>query len=157
LIYMHKLVVTCLILCTLSILITCALLQKSNYSNYNQRDTAESSAQMVAYRPINKTESYTSVSSISNHKELIITNVESNCTSDTFLVNILNNGSTQTKITDVLVNSQSINLEGTIVIQPSAYAEVLVSLNYELEFLRTYEIKVQTSEGVSEETFYVIF
>jgi archaellum component FlaF (FlaF/FlaG flagellin family) len=154
---MQKLLVTTLILCTLSILFAGALLQESNQSNDNQREVAESSARMVSSHPIGKTEGYTSVSLNSNHEDLIITNVESNCTSNTFLVNILNNGSTQTKITDILVNYQSINIEGTIVIQPNSYAVVLVSLNYELIFLRTYEIKIQTSEGVSGETFYVVF
>jgi archaellum component FlaF (FlaF/FlaG flagellin family) len=94
---------------------------------------------------------------ISDPEKLIITNVESNLTSNTFLVTILNNGSSQIIITDVLVSYHSAEIEDEIVIPPNACAVLLVNLNDEIVFLRTYEIKVQSSEGYYTTFFDVIF
>jgi hypothetical protein len=82
-------------------------------------------------------------------EKLTITGVQSNEASDTLLVTVLNNGSSQTIISDVSVNGFSANKENEIVLPPNSYTVLLVSLHEKMVFLRTYEIQLQPFEGDS--------
>jgi len=155
-----------IILCVfLNIIFAGALIQKPGDSANDAQNASEPTVRMVSSFPLNTTfanilssQFTTNASSfISDPEKLIITNVESNLTSNTFLVTILNNGSSQIIITDVLVSYHSAEIEDEIVIPPNACAVLLVNLNDEIVFLRTYEIKVQSSEGYYTTFFDVIF
>lgn len=149
----NKVAIICLVSCIVSILFVGSLGPNSNYSSSEGEKLSESNVKMVSSYPTNNT----SFSSIAAHEKLFITNVEANCTSDSFLVNIVNNGSTPTTITEVSVNYTPVNSEDKLVILPNTNALLLLNLNEELLFLRTYYIKIQTLEGFSLETCYVIF
>ncbi len=143
-----KLVIFLIILCAfLNILVAGVLMQKTDDSSNVGKATSEPTARMIYSFPSQSTANTSS--SLATSEKLVITNVQSNDTSDTFLVTILNNGPSHITITDVLVNGYSVKIENKIVISPNSCDALLVTLNDEIVFLRTYEIKVQSLEGYS--------
>jgi len=82
-------------------------------------------------------------------EKLQITSVECNYTSDTFLVTILNQGSTEATITEVQVDGSQANIEDNIVIPSDMCGELLVSFNNEIVPMKTYEIQVFSIAGDS--------
>lgn len=114
-------------------------------------------AHMVYSFPSNTTntnslpsQSTTNASSNSSTPEkLVIADVQTNDESDILLFTVLNNGSSQTILSDISVEGHSVNIENMIALPPNAYTVISITLNEKLTFLRTYEIQLQTLEGDS--------
>jgi archaellum component FlaF (FlaF/FlaG flagellin family) len=135
----------------LNIIFAGALIQKTDDS---AADGKTPTVSLVYSFPPNTTITNAASSSATPEK-IVITDVQANDTSGTFLVTILNNDSAQTTISDVSVNGNSAKIENSIVIPPKACAALLVSLNDEIVPLKTYEIQVESLEGDSA-AFYKV-
>jgi archaellum component FlaF (FlaF/FlaG flagellin family) len=154
------LIIFCIIL---SIILAGVLMRKTDDSANTGKNASMPTVRMIYSFPANTSSSNilssqsntNESSSLLNPKKLVITDVQSDYTSDTFLVTVINNGSSQTILTDVLVNGYSAKIENELVIPPNSCAVLLVRFNGEIVFLRTYEIQVKSLEGNSATYFKV--
>jgi len=141
-----------IILCiVLNVLFAGALMQKTN-EPVNNIKPLEPTVRMVSSFLPNAT---IEQSILSTSYNLVITNVDANYTSNTFLITILNNGSSQITLSSILVNGYSSTMENNIVIPSKNCATLLVDLNDEIVLLRTYEIQVYSLDGNSATFFKV--
>ena len=90
-----------------------------------------------------------------NNDELAITNVQVNASSGSFLVSVINNGSSQLAITTVFVNDCPIKLEKEITMPANSNKILLLTLIKGITVGSTYQIRLVSSEGCSS-MYYII-
>ncbi|MGD6852033.1 MAG: hypothetical protein ACQCN6_08245 [Candidatus Bathyarchaeia archaeon] len=144
-----------------SILFAGVLTQKTDDSADEINNAFAPTVQLAYSFPSNTTitaclsspSSTTNTSSALTPEKLTITSVQLNEESDTFIVTVLNNGPSQSIISDVSVNEVSAYIENEIAMPPNSYTVLSVSLHEQMRFLRTYEIQLQSLDGDSA-TFF---
>ncbi|MCX6644709.1 MAG: hypothetical protein NT043_05845 [Candidatus Bathyarchaeota archaeon] len=90
-----------------------------------------------------------------NTDKLTITNVQTNASAGTFLVSVLNSGSSDIVITGVYVNGYLLNLEEDVAITANSSISLILTLTRGITVGNTYQIKLLSSEG-SSSTYYII-
>ncbi len=90
-----------------------------------------------------------------NTDKLTITNVQVNASAGTFLVSVLNSGSSDLAITDVYVNDYPLNLEKDIAIPTNSNISLILTLTGGITVGNTYQIRLLSSEGCSS-IYYII-
>jgi hypothetical protein len=90
-----------------------------------------------------------------NTDKLTITNVQTNASAGTFLVSVLNSGSSDLAITGVYVNDYPLNLEKDIAIPTNSNISLILTLTRGITVGNTYQIRLLSSEGCSS-IYYII-
>jgi hypothetical protein len=90
-----------------------------------------------------------------NTDKLTITNVQTNASAGTFLVSVLNSGSSDIVITGVYVNGYLLNLEEDVAITANSSISLILTLAGGITAGNTYQIKLLSSEG-SSSIYYII-
>ena len=90
-----------------------------------------------------------------NNDNLAITNVQVNASAGSFLVSVINNGSSELSITSVFVNDCSIKLEKDITMPANSNKILLLTLIKGITIGGTYQIRLVSSEGCSS-IYYII-
>jgi hypothetical protein len=90
-----------------------------------------------------------------NTDKLTITNVQTNASAGTFLVSVLNSGSSDLAITGVYVNGYLLNLEEDVAITANSSISLILTLTRGITVGNTYQIRLLSSEGCSS-IYYII-
>lgn len=90
-----------------------------------------------------------------NTDKLTITNVQTNASAGTFLVSVLNSGSSDIVITGVYVNGYLLNLEEDVAITANSSISLILTLTRGITAGNTYQIRLLSSEGCSS-IYYII-
>ena len=90
-----------------------------------------------------------------NTDKLTITNVQTNASAGTFLVSVLNSGSSDIVITGVYVNGYLLNLEEDVAIPTNSNISLILTLTRGITAGNTYQIRLLSSEGCSS-IYYII-
>jgi hypothetical protein len=90
-----------------------------------------------------------------NTDKLTITNVQTNASAGTFLVSVLNSGSSDIVITGVYVNGYLLNLEEDVAITANSSISLILTLTRGITVGNTYQIRLLSSEGCSS-IYYII-